>query len=270
MGSLQEELRPPHPRARRCSRDAGFGFSLVELLVVLAIVGVLTAILVPWLAGVRRAGAEARSLSNLRTHAQAMSAYAGDYASVLPYITRLGFEVNRLEGGGVVIESCSYFDAHRVWHVVLAEPYYNAPATSTVFFPPRYQQYGDAWPYLTPYFYPCVYIARPEFWTPETRMGGSQFAPTRLDEVQHPDAKSLIVESWPYLDRVLNDPERHRLVPLPVAFGDGSARSVPWDQRVGGYERGEGNQFAADGAVHYSDSPPLLHTLRGVRGRDVR
>ena len=55
------------------------GFSLTEILVVLAILGTLAAILLPVFASARRQGYVAQSFANLRSLAQAQELYAGDW-----------------------------------------------------------------------------------------------------------------------------------------------------------------------------------------------
>ena len=74
------------------------------------------------------------------------------------------------------------------------------------------------------------------------------------------------MQTWPFVEDVLAGKVRSV---LPAAMVDGSARELAWNQRLSGYDRGDGFQFASQGAVHYTDSPPLLHTLDGVAGRDV-
>lgn len=59
-------------------------FTLIELLVVLAIIGVLTGMLVPTLAGARDAGRESECASNLRQLAVSAQLYADDHRSFLP------------------------------------------------------------------------------------------------------------------------------------------------------------------------------------------
>lgn len=66
------------------TRNRHRGFSLIELLVSIAIVALLTGVLLPSLAGARRAGRAAACLSNLRQIAAAALQYAGDQKSSLP------------------------------------------------------------------------------------------------------------------------------------------------------------------------------------------
>jgi prepilin-type N-terminal cleavage/methylation domain-containing protein/prepilin-type processing-associated H-X9-DG protein len=61
------------------------GFTLVELLVVLAIIAVLVALLLPGVSGVKRMGRKAACLSNLRQVGLAIHSYAQDYHGQIPY-----------------------------------------------------------------------------------------------------------------------------------------------------------------------------------------
>ncbi len=79
----------------RCAhRDRGF--TLIELLVVVAVIALLLSILLPSLSRARQQAKAAVCLSNIRTHAQATTAYLNDYEDLpwtmgLAYKTRDGY-----------------------------------------------------------------------------------------------------------------------------------------------------------------------------------
>lgn len=83
---LELHPAPAAPRVRRCPlrRVAELaGFTLVELLVVLAVLSVLLALLIPALAGLRAASARARDVAAARALVGAWNAYAQDSGGAL-------------------------------------------------------------------------------------------------------------------------------------------------------------------------------------------
>ncbi len=71
--------RPP-----RSGRGRAAAFTLIELLTVIAIIGILAAILIPTVGGVRRSAHEATSLSNLRQLGVGFRLYAEDHRGAFP------------------------------------------------------------------------------------------------------------------------------------------------------------------------------------------
>lgn len=62
------------------------GFTLIELLTVIAIIGILAAIIIPTVSAVKTRAAQAKALSNLRQIGSAFSLYANDNKGFLPKV----------------------------------------------------------------------------------------------------------------------------------------------------------------------------------------
>ncbi len=253
---------------RRSSR----GFSLVELLLVMAFVTVLISLIAPSLAQIRRSGQRVASFSNMRQHCAVLGAYALDYGDQFPYFVYSDADtVVRCGSSATVFK---YWSAYSRWNYALADVYYNGECSHDSFYPPDYPRGlggrgARAGP--TPYYYGCTFIARPDYWDPSTRTGPSQWGATRHSEVLFPAHKGLLFAYYP-LRVQFNEIEGGVASPtprleLPIAFVDAHVAGVTLDSVRAGYPKGDGDY--GHGAHHLNQYPYGLHTLRGMRGRDV-
>lgn len=231
------------------------------------VIAVLVAISLPTVRGVLLKGRNTATLANLRTHASAVTAYSTDNGDWTPVFLEPGYS-SSLDADGITVDRLHYFDMHRVWHIPLARTYYGVEYSSPVFQSPSDPQGYEMRSVFTVYSLACVFFAKPAYWNPSTRLvGSSQFGSNRLSDVVYPSGKSFIIESHPF-ESLVTAPSALRDARLPTATVDGSARSLAMKDRLPGYERGDGYINQSEGAVHYQDFPPLLHTLDGIRGRD--
>ena len=126
--ALSPAKRPSRDSAARpvqpcVAGSAAPGFTLVELLLVLGIVGIVLALTVPKLGAARARTQEIKSIANLRTHAQTLTVYAGDNEEVPPYITDPAASWTVIRGGGVSVV-VDYFGLFCTWNVALADAYF--------------------------------------------------------------------------------------------------------------------------------------------------
>ncbi len=77
-------MNPMPPSHERTLAPRQRAFTLLELLVVVAIIGILASLLVPLLGRVQESGRESKCVSNLRQIGAGISLYVGDHNSCLP------------------------------------------------------------------------------------------------------------------------------------------------------------------------------------------
>lgn len=235
----------------------GRAFTLVELLVVLAIAAALMGIILPSLTWARRLTQETRSLTNLRSHAAVMSTYAGDERDFFPFFTDPSAPISIVRGGGVAFP-IPHFQSFFTWNVALADAYLGGdPLPESLRIPWETPRQA-----LTMYWYGDCFIARPEFWRHDTRMSGtSQWRGTSLAEVAFPASKGLVLEQG-WLPEV-----RGRQFGTNPRFcsADGSARQFATADIRRALQTGVGwgNEGHHWGLM-------VMHTVGGVQGRDVR
>ncbi len=101
---------------RSIERRGRCGFTLVELLVVVAVLALLIGILLPALSLARRAGRATACQANLHAIGQALTAYEGDHDTfVVPSYNMTGITGLNvpLDGWGPILERDGYFDSSR-------------------------------------------------------------------------------------------------------------------------------------------------------------
>lgn len=233
-------------------------FSLAEAILVCALLGILTALVVPSLGSVRLDARRAVSLTQLRQHATVFGAYEADQRGYLPFFTdpraTLSIVRNRSAGFAVAVP---YFGAHTAWNIALADEYYNGDHLSPIFQSPTDPRPAGA---FAGYWYTCTALAGPRYWNLTTREGPSQLGAVRADQATFPSSKGVLLDAASWHADAVQTPRS------PVALLDASARSPRPDEFGVAYPSGES---PAPGAIHGTWFPPIHHTVNGVQGRDL-
>lgn len=252
-----------HPRGQRpaTSRAKPDGFTLVELLVCIVIIGMLVGILLPALGSAIRAARFTSSAARLRQHVAVFHTYSIDHADAMPrFIDADGS--HRMQDAGSLYypydDWYPYFAQSDFWPLALQSYYNEMHYESSVFYPP-----GVDWSDALPYLYAASWVSRPEFWENSTRTGPTQWRAVRVFECSFPDRKILM--SWSNAEaNTIHNQGRS----CHVGLSDGSAQMCDPESLEPGYPGGEGNYDGAWSRV--ADWPPGSHTIRGVRGIDIR
>lgn len=234
-------------------------FTLIDTLLVIAIVGLLITLLLPAIASARNAARDVASLANIRSHTGVFQMYAGDWNDYLPFVTRPDVDRTIIRGCGGWGYS-PYFGATQVWPIPLADSYYNGRCQGEEFIHPARRD-----DLLIDYLLSSSIIADPEYWDLTTRTGPDQWGGQKLTAVRFPSAKAVLAEQHP-----LHGPPTRIAVsdaPWQIALGlaDGSAGRWAPDDLVEPVSSGEGIYPG----IMYGHGVYGLHTPDGVRGRDV-
>jgi len=246
-------------------KQHGRAFTLLELILVIALVGLLLSLLSPALFSARQFARTGISLSNLRLHAAAFEMYGTDAKGQAPYLVAPtpALHVIRNQTHDVAV-AVPYFESNVYWNIGLADTYYAGDPWSRSFRSPfRTTPISRDFPMATTYSKTCALLASPEYFIMESRT----YPPiglrgVRLDEVVFPSKKSVLGDY-----ATVKFGGQSPTISL-IGFFDGHAARVaqvhiddPGDglaafEHYGGHLLGR-FQF------------PFLHTFAGVRARDL-
>lgn len=253
--------RPPSQALPRSA------FTLMETLVTILVIALLIAIALPALAAVRARSRTVVSLSNLRQHASAFAAYAGDWKDTLPRFIEPNGDHRLAETAATgpfpyaFEDHYPYFIQSIFWPFVMARSGYESlPWNAELFYPPGADILAGAeLERDMPYQYSATFVSAPAFWQQTTRTGPDQWVGVRFADVRYGSNKILI-------STVMRPDGRPAEAHLGYADGSADQRS-PGDVEPA-YPGGEGN---FEGAWSPFTGWPLgSHTISGVHGRDVR
>lgn len=243
------------------------GISLIEVLVVIAAMGVLLAIAVPAFMSARRSGQDAVSLSNIRQCAAQIIAAAEEDNGLFPHASRPSDLVDGrgqptvevlFPGGGSF--GFSWFAHSTAWNVILFAR--GEPMTEAWYSPigesqrqPNYSSFLR----ITDYYAGHGFFTDPTYFDGVTRQTAALCKVQSLYHVSHPSNKGLLAESSHRLTGGNEVPNRERLtLRRPLAAVDGHATI---------------RQFIAPrptvpNSLQGNVDFPVLTTALGVRGLD--
>lgn len=269
------------------------GFSLIELLVVIGIVGILVGILAPALRGARGSALQTVSLANVRSAQQTVAMYAqeygrhpfrgaGEYPSRLDemfqgqFVPQAGVAYYLWYPRGVVIGTTDHFEQAWMWPSV-AVGIEDWPAHWGTWVSPRKDRplptaedftMDDDNPIRDQISvrYSNAFVARPEFFNAQRRgtdpaRWSTLLRPTRPSEVRFPASKVVLWDDD--LAYLTGDPVERvaglldAKTPLAFADGHGAVRNPTGASEV------DGNPLVEGGA-----GVKLADTRDGVMGRD--
>jgi len=255
--------------------------TLLELLVVIAVIGVLIAIGLPILRTVQQSARTAACLANIREVGRAASAYAGEHAGQMPYLAERKHLNNAFNIGagpegyfeqlwmwphvlrGYLGEGLRPAACYCPWHPGLGAQTDRSLATGQA------HQFPDGVAHPSRYHYNSAFYSGPGLWRrPDPIVDASQLRPVQQSSTAHPSVKivfycALEYHRFDYDDRVRQPPSWHLSHPTNIVFADGAASgkymqdALVWDDPLA-------NPFLGDGR----NGTILLNTLDGYLGRD--
>ncbi len=240
------------------------GFTLIETIMVIALVGILVSLLLPALGGARRQAQRIDAIADLRSHMQVMTLYSIDYDDMWPYLTdpEVTYTIFRHPSGraGPLL----YFMVTNMWHWPLLGSYYPESGLD-MFVAAGDLGYGNGPPsgVFSSYTYSATMYSRPEFWQLKTRTGPKQWRPVRVSDVRFPSNKGGLSFDEHELDRDADG--AFVRIWHPIGFCDGSASNVKWNDITRPYPKGDGHWWGSFDGFGIR----VRHTIGGVYGRDI-
>jgi len=221
------------PRRARRARAAR-GFSIVELMVVIAIVAVLLGILIPVLASARAQARTTVTLANLRQTGLTFERYLARYSETYPFVEP-GVRFSTHPDGEPATMSTTYpFQMRMFWPALMhtvapwREHYRTwvnpgAPVEPDEPWRPRSDGSGVIRVYTPSYLYSQAFQARPRLFSPNPPSDANELLalirPVRSSDVTHPSSKALLYDDKrEYLPRPPTPSD-----PRGVLAADGSA-----------------------------------------------
>lgn len=242
------------------------GFTLIEIVVVIGVMMFMLGLLLPALHHIRQSALGSASTANMRTHAQVVQLYSGDFRDLAPFVADPEATYTVARGGGLTV-TFEFFGAEEMWGVALADRYYGFGLGSSQW--DEHVEWGifaRSGPHGFLYQYSPTFFTLPGYWNEATRDEG-QLRPVRVSSVRYPASKAVFLEgdgergfpSW------RNHGLAGRDLGWAFAFTDGSVRRPSADRLVEPCSLGEGSAHGG----RFSYGVVGLHTREGILGRDA-
>lgn len=249
-------------------------FSLIEALVVVAVVGVLLAVAAPMLARSRGGARETASLANARSIAVAVGQYGAENRDMPPVlfdpIESYTYKdpPQEVEVYGRLVKGRWFYNGwefHKLLNPVLPAKALLAPGSV----PHDIVDIGGIGTVnVADYSMPKCLYASPEYWNRWTQRGPSQWGAQRFSSITFPSDKGLVrqhlvygLAKFPYEQQASG----FRGVRSAVAWADLSAATLVQAE----LNPGEPDFYYHNGTKTFlSSGLPIEETLHGVRGRD--
>lgn len=250
------------------------GFTVVESLVVIAVLAVVMGIALPMLAEARSAGRGTGSLSNIRQIGIALQQYAVENADLPPVIfapieSYDGQDDPETVEVGDRIDKGSWFDNAWAFHYALRPALPAGTLLSPGSVPHDIVDVGGVGTVnVADYKIPECLYADPDYWNRWTQTGPAQWRAQHLSAIAFPSDKGLVRQAFVYglpgfpYEQQASD---YRGVPSSVLWADLSGSTLVQAT----LNPGEPNFFFHNGKKTFLDHGcPIDETLMGVRGRD--
>jgi prepilin-type N-terminal cleavage/methylation domain-containing protein len=245
------------------------GYSLIEILLVIAIIAIILALTIPSLSSMRFSARQTSSLSSLRQLAVTTSSYNSDYNDnfPVPWDPRATSWILRNDRTQMIIPGdFHYFSTYENWHYLLAS-YYGNDTSNQVYYPTEqvaFENSGGG----APFAYSCAFLAHPAYWNESTRTGSTQWRGTRSSSVAYASRKVLMISRAYLYGPVSTTDIRPNILKmkLPHSAVDGHATMRFSREFKVGISAGDG--VLGVGGSHWGEFDPAMHTIDGIRGFD--
>lgn len=234
------------------------GFSLIEILVSMGILGILIAILIPILAGAKASSGQTVTLSNLRQLALTTADYNAVYSQAFPHVpegTWLRLHPPDEMGASILP---GYWDLSIYWPALFHDiaPWREHYATwvGPGGIDDRKKPWLSSGGFRVPsYRLSHTFFARPELWAPALDDDPSFYRPVYVRDVVHPSSKVMFWdEDQMHFRRSRVADRDHRA----ILFADG---------HVAAKRLSDAN---VPPEIAFKTTRPLYDTLDGARGKD--